>query len=286
MYHCQACGHDFLWFKTAGQCPKCERWLSVRCSGCGYIAHANEFIRNGNRCPKCGASVGLGGSAGPMDASTKRILGISLAVLIVFMFLCGLLGSIFDGSDNLTGGVATSTTVQEGISQPKRESPAPQPPSHSPVAPPLAETSATTAVDEQLAPINQTPDNPPGSDIFMAAQRGDFAEVSRIIASDPWSPKSQKADGSTPLHFAVVAGRYDVTQLLLTRGADVNAKTTSGVTPLHSAAYGASTNVVGFLIQWGADVNARANNGSTPLSVAKLRGNQPVVEYLIRANAR
>lgn len=57
MYKCEACGGSFARFKTPGQCPLCQIWAFVQCNGCGYRAHANHFIDNGDVCPKCGMHV-------------------------------------------------------------------------------------------------------------------------------------------------------------------------------------------------------------------------------------
>ncbi len=77
MYRCEKCGGTFAHFKTLGQCPLCGVWASVKCSGCGHIAQAKEFIDNGDKCTKCGAKVPMpGGSTECFIAN--RSLRISL----------------------------------------------------------------------------------------------------------------------------------------------------------------------------------------------------------------
>jgi len=44
--------------------------------------------------------------------------------------------------------------------------------------------------------------------------------------------------GWTPLHYAAIKGQKEVVELLIAKGADINSKNQSGETPLHEAAVG------------------------------------------------
>jgi hypothetical protein len=88
MYRCERCGGTFASFKTPGQCPVCRGWASVRCDGCGYTAHANEFINNDNRCPKCGALVSVGGGSGSDAEGALDPEEASIALLVIFGLMC------------------------------------------------------------------------------------------------------------------------------------------------------------------------------------------------------
>lgn len=57
-------------------------------------------------------------------------------------------------------------------------------------------------------------------------------------------------------------------QFLLSRGANIHAKTSDGWQPLHSAARWNQAKTAAILIQNGADVNAQSNGGQTPLMLA------------------
>jgi ankyrin repeat protein len=76
--------------------------------------------------------------------------------------------------------------------------------------------------------------------------------------------------GFTPLHGAAHAGNAEGAELLLHNGAEVDAPDdAAGSTPLHVAAYVGSDEVVGLLIERGADINARQkSDGLTPLDMA------------------
>jgi len=59
-----------------------------------------------------------------------------------------------------------------------------------------------------------------------------------------------------------------VAEVLLAKGADVDAKDGSGQTPLHVASSLETKRVPELLIAKGANVNARDNRGNTPLHLA------------------
>jgi predicted component of type VI protein secretion system len=73
--------------------------------------------------------------------------------------------------------------------------------------------------------------------------------------------------GGTRLHVAVLADQKEVAKLLLTNGADVNAKAEDefGRMPLHWAAAIGRGQFAELLVEAGADVNARDQFGYTPL---------------------
>jgi ankyrin repeat protein len=70
------------------------------------------------------------------------------------------------------------------------------------------------------------------------------------------------------LLFAALSGRREIAELLIAKGADVNAKGDDGSTPLHSAAWYDRKEVAELLIANGADVNAKDDGGDTPLDMA------------------
>ena len=89
----------------------------------------------------------------------------------------------------------------------------------------------------------------------------------------------------TPLMWASEEGHLDVVQALLTKGADVNAKTfENGMTPLMWASEEGHLDVVQVLITKGADVNAKEiEGGGTALGLAK---DADIKALLVRAGAK
>lgn len=74
--------------------------------------------------------------------------------------------------------------------------------------------------------------------------------------------------GATPLLLACIDGRPDIVRLFIKHGADVNAKSKPGDTPLHWACLHGHTSTARLLLDHGADVNAKDKEGNTPLDVA------------------
>ena len=92
--------------------------------------------------------------------------------------------------------------------------------------------------------------------------------------------------GTRALHFASTRGHQEVAQLLLAKGADVNAKDEDGYTALINASAYGHKEVVQLLLAKKADVNSKANNGTTALSIASRNGYNEIKELLIRAGAK
>ena len=96
--------------------------------------------------------------------------------------------------------------------------------------------------------------------------------------------------GLTPLHYAVIQNdiplgiSLGVIDLLIERGAKVNAKDDSKSTPLHKAAAYGYTEKAKRLIKHGANINAKNDGGETPLDVALRGKNKGVADLLKIAN--
>ena len=72
--------------------------------------------------------------------------------------------------------------------------------------------------------------------LFSAAQRGELAEVERILSVSPAADLETKdEDGSTPLMEASCNGHMEVVEALARAGADKEAKDENGYTPLMMA---------------------------------------------------
>jgi ankyrin repeat protein len=101
-----------------------------------------------------------------------------------------------------------------------------------------------------------------------------IAHEANVNAAESW--KNQ-----TALMWAAADRHPKAVRLLLARGADVHARTTSGFTPLLFAAQQGNIETARLLIEAGADVNEAAPDGMTPLLIAAASGHGPLAIFLL-----
>lgn len=98
-------------------------------------------------------------------------------------------------------------------------------------------------------------------------------------------------DNQTPLHLAMVRGRFKLVQVLLVHGADPNAESNNGKTPLHVLSgpwmYNEDDvlNHTRLLLEHGADVNIQDKDNQTPLLLAMVRDRFKLVRVLLEHGA-
>lgn len=151
-----------------------------------------------------------------------------------------------------------------------------------------------------------------------AAERGDVAEVERILTTGECKVDNRCDDGFTALHYAARAGKVDCVKKLLKHGAYVEAQfenirlcehifrmlheddydydywrvyTDEGervwwldeprdATALHFAARGGHLECVKYLVyEAGVNIKAKNNHDKTPKDLAVENGHQDVVEF-------
>lgn len=114
-----------------------------------------------------------------------------------------------------------------------------------------------------------------------------------IEVADP----DPEANGATPLMTACQFGIQSVIDLLLKRGADINAVTPIGYTPLlaalngdfcydiHQAIEGSKLSLIEFLVKRGAEINIITGERSHPLIEAMFKGRSAIFKRLLELGA-
>ena len=122
-------------------------------------------------------------------------------------------------------------------------------------------------------------------EIHDAVKANDVLKVKAILKKSKAAVHSSLKNGISPLHLAAALNHTTIAELLISRGADVNARTSAGFTPFHWAAGGDAVDTAPLLIKRGADVNAQTDQGITPLYWAKIMNAPRMVEWLIASGA-
>lgn len=128
--------------------------------------------------------------------------------------------------------------------------------------------------------------------VHKAAERGDIVALRAALQRHPDqldATASFKVDKRRsmmpPLMWAVRGGNLQAIQLLIERGANVNAKDEFGTTALWLAVDGKSGQIADLLLHANADPNAVTTFGSSSLVCAVRRGDIPMATKLLDAGA-
>ncbi|XP_075290079.1 ankyrin repeat domain-containing protein 27 isoform X6 [Opisthocomus hoazin] len=94
------------------------------------------------------------------------------------------------------------------------------------------------------------------------------------------TPFSRDDRGYTPLHIAAICGQTSLVDLLVAKGATVNATDYHGSTPLHLACQKGYQNVTLLLLHYKASTDVQDNNGNTPLHLACTYGHEDILSLM------
>lgn len=117
-------------------------------------------------------------------------------------------------------------------------------------------------------------------DIFAAAMLGRLDDARAMLDASPALAGATGSHNLPLMWFPVAHNRADVADLLVARGADVNAGEGHS-TALHAAAIFGQAAMAEWLIARGAHVNAPNYEGKTPLQLA-VKNNRAAVADLLR----
>ncbi len=125
---------------------------------------------------------------------------------------------------------------------------------------------------------------------FRALKSGNLPALKTLLQRNPQLAKERGTNGNTLVNLAAsIAANADrdlrltLVETLLNAGADVNDSNDRGWTPLHQAAYSNQGDIAEVLIHRGADLDAEAHgSGGTPLIVALFWGHREIADLLRR----
>lgn len=140
--------------------------------------------------------------------------------------------------------------------------------------------SVSTLLQRGFDPNAVNDDGQPA--LLVAANEGAASVVAALLRSPQIRVDAPNRSDETALMLAALRGHLGVVQQLLAHGAAVNR---GGWSPLHYAATGSDPHIVELLLAKGAQVDARSPNGTTPLMMAARYGNEDSVSLLMAAKA-
>ena len=121
--------------------------------------------------------------------------------------------------------------------------------------------------------------------IHVACEVGDV-ELLNMLISFGADIEARDKEGCTPLHLAAYWGKVDNLQFLLAKGASVTAKDKDGWTALHHAARCGKVKPLELLQAQRAALDPGDKDGDTPLHISAMEGKVKFVKALLEAGAR
>ena len=118
-----------------------------------------------------------------------------------------------------------------------------------------------------------------------AAAKGKAGAVQNFLRRGMKVDTVDSLHRSTPLHWAAGAGKVNTMEMLIARGATVDARSESDATPLHQAVLRDRPEAVKLLLNNNANVNLKNKSGYTPLDYATANKRTEITQLLKSAGA-
>ena len=120
-----------------------------------------------------------------------------------------------------------------------------------------------------------------GETALMYAAWADARETADLLLDRGAAVEARDVHGWTPLYYAASGNARRAVELLLDRGAEVDSRENDGGTPLHRAAWKNAREAAQLLLDHGAEVDSRDHGYSTPLHVAASNNAREVAQLLL-----
>ncbi|KAK0107435.1 Ankyrin repeat domain-containing protein 16 [Cadophora gregata f. sp. sojae] len=126
-----------------------------------------------------------------------------------------------------------------------------------------------------------------GTPFLVALSSGNVPAAKVILDMGLADLGSALLANEAPLMVAATRGQAEMCEFLIERGCDVNIRTSYGdeYTPLHNAAGYGNAETVNILISAGAEIEARNFDGRRPLHMASFKGKDECARELLKAGA-
>lgn len=122
-------------------------------------------------------------------------------------------------------------------------------------------------------------------EIIDAVKNNDPEKIKILLETDVTQINIKDPAGNTPLHIAAVNGSVPLVEMLLSKGADINAVNTQLNTPLHLAIMNGKDEVCKYLIEKGTDLTKQNIVKKTPLHLTVRHNRRAIAEILIAKGA-
>ena len=127
--------------------------------------------------------------------------------------------------------------------------------------------------------------NAMAQEIFNAITGNDIEKVKNLIESDTSLLESKQEHNMTPLMFAASEGNYELTKLLINKGANIHYTRPLGFSTIFMPSMFGHFEIVKLLVEHGVDINIKDRWGRTALYVAINFGTKEIAEYLVDQGA-
>ncbi|MFC2139986.1 ankyrin repeat domain-containing protein, partial [Bacteroidota bacterium] len=118
---------------------------------------------------------------------------------------------------------------------------------------------------------------------FKAAEKGNY-EIVEILINNGADINAKTRFNTSAIHFAAFYNKVEIIKLLVEKGADFNLRNSQGIVPIFYAAMRGAIESVKCLIEHGADYKVKDDNKQNLLHAASANGNTELMKYLINKN--